>query len=60
MRLILYAPAVDEETAGNEESADTHHIQSVFGAEVAARHVLMHDFVAVVNVNELADERSDA
>ena len=60
MRLRLHSPAVDEQPDWEEEAANGHHVKTMLGSEVAALNVLRDDLVAEANVDELADEGSDA
>ena len=60
MGLIVCRPAIDEKTDWQEEATDAHNLQTLLGFEVALRDVLRDGPIAVVDVCELTDDRTDA
>lgn len=60
MRLVLYAPAINEQTSGDEDASNTHCVQAVLGAKIATGNVLVDDAVAQADVKHLSDKGADS
>lgn len=60
MCLRLYGPAIHEETDGDKEATDRHDIKAMLGPKVASLDVSCDSFIAVADVDELADKRTNA